>query len=103
MVLKVVRYLGQQGYGTQNMVVLTPYLGQLSVLRDLLRQDNDTILNELDSFEMTRAGLMTEAASKVVKRPLRLSTIGKDPQNLSGPTTYLLISPFYRQLSRRGM
>lgn len=30
MVLMLVRYLGQQGYGTDNIVVLTPYLGQLT-------------------------------------------------------------------------
>jgi superfamily I DNA and/or RNA helicase len=29
MVWKIVRYLGQQGYGTNELVVLTPYLGQL--------------------------------------------------------------------------
>lgn len=33
MVLKVAKYLGQQGYGTDDMVILTPYLGQLSLLR----------------------------------------------------------------------
>lgn len=31
MVLKIVRYLGQQGYGTDKIVILTPYLGQLQV------------------------------------------------------------------------
>lgn len=75
MVLKMVRYLGQQGYKSENIVVLTPYLGQLALLRDTLRQENDPYLNDLDSHELLRAGLIPEAASKVDKKPLRLSTI----------------------------
>ncbi|ETS74368.1 hypothetical protein PFICI_14234 [Pestalotiopsis fici W106-1] len=75
MVLRLVRYLAQQGYGTDKMVVLTPYLGQLRLLRDILKQENDPILNDLDSAPLIQAGLLTQAASKVGKRPLRLSTI----------------------------
>jgi hypothetical protein len=33
MVLKIVRYMAQQGYGTAHQVVLTPYLGQLNLLK----------------------------------------------------------------------
>jgi hypothetical protein len=57
MVLKCVRYLGQQGYGTENIVVLTPYLGQLYLLLNTLSKDNDPFLNDLDSYELVRAGL----------------------------------------------
>lgn len=77
MVLKCVKYLSQQGYKTDQMVVLTPYLGQLRLLLGLLETENDPILNELDSHDLIRAGLMTQAATKVEKRPLRLSTIGE--------------------------
>lgn len=77
MVLKCVKYLSQQGYKTDQMVVLTPYLGQLRLLLGLLETENDPILNELDSHDLIRAGLMTQAAAKVEKRPLRLSTIGE--------------------------
>ncbi|KAF7561335.1 hypothetical protein G7046_g2807 [Stylonectria norvegica] len=75
MVLKMVRYLGQQGYKSENMVVLTPYLGQLALLRDTLTRENDPYLNDLDSCDLLRAGLIPEAAAKVNKKPLRLSTI----------------------------
>lgn len=78
MVLKMVRYLGQQGYKSENMVVLTPYLGQLALLRDTLRLENDPYLNDLDSHDLIRAGLIPEAAAKVKKNPIRLSTIGKN-------------------------
>ncbi|RYP86635.1 hypothetical protein DL769_000703 [Monosporascus sp. CRB-8-3] len=70
MVLRLVRYLAQQGYGTDKMVVLTPYLGQLRLLRQTLEQENDPILNDLDASALIQAGLMTQAASKVNKRPL---------------------------------
>ncbi|KAK1478879.1 ATPase [Colletotrichum tamarilloi] len=65
MVLKLVKYLGQQGYRTENLVILTPYLGQLRLLRETLSSQNDPWLNDLDSFELIRAGLMTAAAGKV--------------------------------------
>ena len=75
-VLKVVRYLAQQGYGTDKLVVLTPYLGQLHLLRDKLSKDNDPILNDLDSFDLVRAGLLSQASARLAKRPIRISTIG---------------------------
>lgn len=75
MVLKCVRYLGQQGYGTEDIVVLTPYLGQLYLLVNTLSKDNDPILNDLDSHELIQAGLTTPASANISKRKLRISTI----------------------------
>jgi superfamily I DNA and/or RNA helicase len=77
MVLKTVRFLSQNGYKTENMVVLTPYLGQLSLLKEALREDHDPVLSDLDSHDLVQAGLVTPAAAKVNKKSLRLSTIGK--------------------------
>ena len=77
LVLKIVRYMAQQGYGTDKIVVLTPYLGQLHLLRDQLSKENDPILNDLDSFDLVRAGLISKASANLSRRPLRLSTIGK--------------------------
>ncbi|MCJ1288012.1 hypothetical protein MMC26_007365, partial [Xylographa opegraphella] len=75
MTLKCIRYLGQQGYGTDHMVVLTPYLGQLRLLMDVLGKENDPILNDLDSYDLVRAGLMPAATAQLQKRRLRISTI----------------------------
>ncbi|KAH6712371.1 NFX1-type zinc finger-containing protein 1 [Leptodontidium sp. MPI-SDFR-AT-0119] len=75
MVLKCVRYLAQQGYGTDKLVVLTPYLGQLKLLRDQLAQDNDPILNDMDKFDLINAGLLSDIGSKTSKPSLRISTI----------------------------
>jgi hypothetical protein len=77
MVLKCVRFLGQQGYGTDDIVILTPYLGQLSLLTKTLSNENDPILNDLDSYELTRAGLLSPAGAGISKRKIRISTIGK--------------------------
>jgi len=79
MILKCVRYLAQQGYGSDKLVVLTPYLGQLRLLRDQLAKDNDPILNDLDSFDLIKAGLFVDTRSKNMKPSLRLSTIGTLP------------------------
>jgi hypothetical protein len=76
MVLRCVRYLGQQGYRTDQIVILTPYLGQLFMLRNKLMQENDPILNDMDSWDLTRAGLLTPAAAGISKRPIKISTIG---------------------------
>ncbi|KAK2035983.1 ATPase [Colletotrichum somersetense] len=94
MVLKLVKYLGQQGYGTENIVVLTPYLGQLRLLRDMLSEENDPWLNDLDSFELTRAGLMTAAAAKVKSGSgrIRLSTI----DNYQGEESDIVIASLTR-------
>jgi hypothetical protein len=77
MVLKCVKYLAQQGYGTDRIVVLTPYLGQLRLLRETLSKETDPWLNDLDAYDLVRAGLMTQSAAKIARKPLRLSTIGK--------------------------
>lgn len=77
MTLRCVRYLGQQGYGTDKIVVLTPYVAQLRLLFDVLAKENDPVLNDLDSFDLVRAGLMPASTAKLQKRQLRISTIGK--------------------------
>ena len=79
MVLRIVRYLAQNGYGSEKLVVLTPYLGQLYNLQDVLKSENDPVLNDLDSFDLVKAGLMPAAAAKIDKNPLRLATIGALP------------------------
>ena len=77
MVLKIVRYLAQQGYGTDDQVVLTPYLGQLRLLIDQMKADHDPVLSDLDSHDLVKAGLLTPADANLKKRQLRVSTVGE--------------------------
>lgn len=77
MVLEIVKHLAQQGYKTDSLVVLTPYLGQLRLVRDMLMDEIDPLLSDLDSHELIQAGLMTRAAANVGKSQLRISTIGE--------------------------
>ncbi|KAG2359775.1 P-loop containing nucleoside triphosphate hydrolase protein [Suillus spraguei] len=92
MVLKIVRYLGQQGYGTDNIVILTPYLGQLYKLREYLKADNDPVLNDLDSYDLVRAGLLSPDAAKASKRKIRLATI----DNYQGEESDIVVASLTR-------
>ncbi|KAL2843942.1 P-loop containing nucleoside triphosphate hydrolase protein [Aspergillus pseudoustus] len=96
LVLKIVRYLGQQGYGTDKLVVLTPYLGQLLLLREELRKETDPVLNDLDSYDLVRAGLMSPASAQHIKRPLKLSTI----DNYQGEESEVVIASLTRSNKR---
>ena len=87
MVLKIVRYLAQQGYRTDNVVILTPYLGQLHKLQAALRKDNDPVLNDMDSYDLVHAGLLPAATAKLSKRRIRLATIGLFPSCRSSNIT----------------
>jgi hypothetical protein len=79
MAIKCLRYLSQQEINmpTENIAILTPYLGQLHLLRDELSKDNDPVLNNLDSHDLVRAGLMPSATAQVNKPKVRISTIGE--------------------------
>ena len=77
MVLKCIRYLAQQDYRTDDMVVLTPYLGQLQLLKEVLSRENDPILNDLDSFDLVNAGFTQTTNARSNQRKIRLATIGK--------------------------
>ncbi|CAD6447396.1 0557e774-38d7-48ff-aa0d-164e8d9530c5 [Sclerotinia trifoliorum] len=75
MILKCVKYLAQQGYGSEKLVVLTPYVAQLKLLREKLSKENDPILNDLDKYDLIRAGLYVDAGAKASKPSLRISTV----------------------------
>ena len=92
MVLKCVRYLAQQGYGTNDIVVLTPYLGQLKLLKQVLSTENDPVLNDLDTFDLVRAGLMQPATVNTNQPKIRLATI----DNYQGEESDIVIASLTR-------
>ncbi|KAI5994799.1 P-loop containing nucleoside triphosphate hydrolase protein [Pisolithus albus] len=92
MVLRIVRYLAQQGYGSDKIVILTPYLGQLSHLRDALKKETDPILNDLDSGDLSRAGLLMDTNSEKKKTRIRLATI----DNYQGEESDIVVASLCR-------
>ncbi|KAF9264149.1 P-loop containing nucleoside triphosphate hydrolase protein [Marasmius fiardii PR-910] len=74
MVLRTLKYLAQQGYGTDKVTVLTPYLGQLQKLRKALMNDNHPVLNDLDLYDLVKPGLMTPAKPPAGKKSVRVVT-----------------------------
>ncbi|XDG09157.1 hypothetical protein ABKA04_008772 [Annulohypoxylon sp. FPYF3050] len=92
LVLKCVRYLGQQNYKTSDLVILTPYLGQLSLLRNLLSKDHDPILSDLDSHDLVQAGIIPAESARVNKNPIRLSTI----DNYQGEESDIVVASLTR-------
>lgn len=78
MAARLLRYLEQNGYGTDRVVVLTPCLGQLHVLHKALRKGGfEPALNELDLSDLIAAGLVPRRVLKPVARRVRLATVGK--------------------------
>ncbi|TFY66383.1 hypothetical protein EVG20_g4700 [Dentipellis fragilis] len=95
MVLKIVRYLAQQGYGTDDMVVLTPYLGQLQKLKEVLEKEVDPVLNDLDTHDLVGAGLVPAPTKLSSKKKLRLATI----DNYQGEESKIVIISLTRSNS----
>ena len=75
--LRYVKYLAQQGYGSDDIVVLTPYLAQLRLLRETLSKENDPVLNDLDSHDLYQAGLLDLNGPKPKGRQVHISSIGE--------------------------
>ena len=82
MIVKIVKYLKQQGYGSDEITVLTPYLGQLVLLREALETTNKVMFGERDTELFEAAGLaylfkMLNLAGQK-EQALKVSTIGED-------------------------
>ncbi|KAJ7791646.1 P-loop containing nucleoside triphosphate hydrolase protein [Mycena olivaceomarginata] len=77
------------------LVVLTPYLGQLQELQAVLKEENDPVLNDLDSYDLVSAGLLPQASAQISKPKLRLATI----DNYQGEESEIVISCLTRSNS----
>ncbi|KAF7879835.1 uncharacterized protein EAF02_008005 [Botrytis sinoallii] len=96
MILKCVKYLAQQGYGSDKLVVLTPYVAQLRLLLEKLAKENDPVLNDLDKFDLIRAGLYIDTGAKASKPSLRISTV----DNYQGEESDIVLVSLTRSNSR---
>jgi AAA+ superfamily predicted ATPase len=83
MVRSIVRYLTQQEYDPTQLVVLTPYLGQLQLLRKSLADDFSVIIGEVDMEELEAVNAVSvdgttdnpNAPQRAERKPVRVSTI----------------------------
>ena len=80
MVVAIVKYLRQQGYSPSNMVVLTPYLGQLLKLQEALSADQKVLVGDLDFAEAKKhlddiAGFTIGGAAAQTEQCVRVATI----------------------------
>ncbi|KAJ8076334.1 hypothetical protein PM082_000755 [Marasmius tenuissimus] len=94
MVVKTLKYLAQQGYGTDSVTILTPYLGQLHRLRRALAdgKEVDPVLNDLDSYDLIQAGLISAANAQVSRKSVRLATI----DNYQGEESDIILTSLTR-------
>eukprot|EP00762_Andalucia_godoyi_P003574 ANDGO_00643.mRNA.1 Helicase required for RNAi-mediated heterochromatin assembly 1 len=70
MVVATCKYLLQQEYKDDQLVILTPYLGQLQLIRAALRAEFDVTINDLDTEDLIRAGENVDQSGKASnKRP----------------------------------
>lgn len=80
MIVEIVKYLKQQNYNSNEITVLTPYLGQLVMLRDALGTHDEVAFGEMDALELEGAGLSDLLAKLLLssqkKQPLKIATIG---------------------------
>lgn len=113
MCAKMVKYFLQQGYKAEDLVILTPYLGQLVQLRRTIKADVDlnmeVVLGDRDETEIEDTGLNSEEDSltkdgpesksapggisaKKVKQSVRISTI----DNFQGEESKIIIASLVR-------
>ena len=93
-VSRTVRYLMQQGYQPNDMVVLTAYLGQMVKLQKKLREDYEVFVDDRDIAE-TR-GHIEATESRTVDSCVRVATI----DNFQGEEANIVIISLVRSNSR---
>lgn len=75
MVCSIANYLIQQGYGPSELVILTPYLGQLATIREELSKQRNlkAKLGKRDVADLLRAG--EDAVSSASMSAIRIATV----------------------------
>ena len=110
MVMKILNYLIQQGYTGSDIVVLTPYLGQLMALRQELRKHSHVfkvVMGEMDRDQALKAAgdveddeeTETEKADSASKpdQNIRIATI----DNFQGEEAKIIIASLVRSNENR--
>eukprot|EP01117_Protostelium_nocturnum_P020694 TRINITY_DN9444_c0_g1_i1.p1 TRINITY_DN9444_c0_g1~~TRINITY_DN9444_c0_g1_i1.p1 ORF type:complete len:229 (+),score=46.88 TRINITY_DN9444_c0_g1_i1:1-687(+) len=92
MIVKIVHYLIQQGYNVKQMVVLTPYLGQLMLISKALKKNFTVELDEMDVQDLSTAGMKTEESDTTPKTGVRVATV----DNYQGEEADIVIASLVR-------
>ena len=105
MVVAIAKYLIQQGYNASDLVILTPYLGQLAAIQSLLTQSNFVAdVGDLDKGDLVRASLQldvnenekgnknTQSTINPSKSSIRVATI----DNYQGEEAKIVIASLVR-------
>ncbi|KAM7189183.1 AAA domain containing protein [Rhypophila sp. PSN 637] len=92
-ILQRVKYMGQQGYFDNKMVVLAPYVAQICILQEIFHKNKNGLqISDMDKLVLTCAGLISEIAAKVGTKALRLSSI----DNYQGEESDIVIASMTR-------
>jgi AAA+ superfamily predicted ATPase len=94
MIIRFIIYLLQQGYNADDIVILTPYLGQLMKLRTLMSKSRElnAELSERDADEILDSDNDEENHESRVKRNIRVATI----DNFQGEEAKIILASLVR-------
>ena len=96
MVVGVTKFLLQQGYNTDDIVILTPYLGQMALIqRKLKRMEINALIGEKDRAELVRANpgeILNGDAATSASSCVRVATI----DNYQGEESKIVIASLVR-------
>jgi Holliday junction resolvasome RuvABC ATP-dependent DNA helicase subunit len=93
LIVKIVKYMLQQGYNPEQLVILTPYLGQLLKIKKALDKDKQTIgISKQDVKDLNQAGAAITVPQTVSSKAVRVATI----DNYQGEEADIVIASLVR-------
>jgi hypothetical protein len=94
MVVKTVQYLFQQGYTNEDIVILTPYLSQLQLIKKMLVNISDVIIDEKDlqNLGVAEAVELRKEMSMNTVSGIRVATV----DNFQGEEANIIVSSLVR-------
>eukprot|EP00959_Pyramimonas_sp_CCMP1952_P081553 1703632-Pyramimonas_sp.AAC.2 len=88
------QYLMRQGYGSEQITILTPYLGQLAeIRRHLARSNLGAQLNDLDMGDLAREDLLETVQSSPDAQAVRAATV----DNFQGEEADIIVISLVRR------
>ena len=99
MVVSIAKYIIQQGqYTTEQITILTPYLGQLSLIRNKLQETNiGSYVSDQDFGDLARQNL-NDNTEKLSSNPIRIATV----DNFQGEESEVVIISLVRSNPQGG-